>query len=128
MVLVVAAQAFRMVVVPDLTRAAEAGRLGGEMRGYALALLALAVPVSVLVWVFSSQIGELITGSLPAPAPHVAAQSVVILVAAGFGQLFAALAASALAALDSYGTAAAGVALGGISGLLVFALLAHSLR
>jgi hypothetical protein len=124
--LVFAAQAFRMVVVPDLTRAVEAGHLGGEMRSYALAFLALAIPVSVLVGVFSTQIGDLITGSLPPPAPHVAARAVVILVAAAFGQLLAALAASALAALDSYGTAAAGFALGGITGLVVFALLANS--
>src|SRR5437868_2094349 len=41
--LVLAAQAFRMVVVPDLTRAAEAGRLAGESRAYALAFLVLAV-------------------------------------------------------------------------------------
>jgi hypothetical protein len=126
LVLVLAAQAFRMVVVPDLTRAVADGRLGGEMRSYALAFLALAIPVSVLVGVFSDRIGELITGSLPPPAPHVAARAVVILVAAAFGQLLAALAASALAALDSYGTAAAGFALGGLSGLVVFALLAHS--
>jgi hypothetical protein len=124
-VLVLAAQAFRMVVVPDLTRAVAAGRLGGEIRAYALAFLALAVPVSVLVAVFSNRIGDLITGSLP-PAPHVAARAVVILVAAAFGQLLAALAAGALAALDSYGTAAAGFALGGLSGLVVFALLASS--
>src|SRR6478672_6318082 len=95
LVLVLAAQAFRMVVVPDLTRALEAGRLGGEIRSYALAFLALAVPVSLLVGVFSHRIGDLITGSLPAPAPHVAARAVVILVAAAFGQLLAALAASA---------------------------------
>jgi hypothetical protein len=126
LVLVLAAQAFRMVVVPDLTRALAAGRLGGEIRAYALAFLALAVPVSLLVAVFSNQIGDLITGNLPAPAPHVAARAVVILVAAAFGQLLAALAASALAALDSYGTAAAGFALGGISSLVVFALLANS--
>jgi hypothetical protein len=126
LVLVLAAQAFRMVVVPDLTRAVAAGSLGGEIRAYALAFLALAVPVSVLVGVFSGQIGDLITGSLPSPAPHVAARAVVILVAAAFGQLLAALAASALAALDSYGTAAAGFALGGLSGLVVFALLADS--
>src|SRR5712692_6300201 len=68
LVLVLAAQAFRMVVVPDLTRAAAEGRLGGESRAYALAFLALAVPVSLLVAAFSSQIGELITGRLPAPA------------------------------------------------------------
>ena len=126
LVLVLAAQAFRMVVVPDLTRAVAAGRLGGEIRAYGLAFLALAVPVSVLVGVFANRIGDLITGSLPAPAPHVAARAVVILVAAAFVQLLAALAASALAALDSYGTAAAGFALGGISGLVVFALLAGS--
>src|SRR5664279_1895463 len=120
------AQAFRMVVVPDLTRAVETGRLGGEMRAYALAFLVLAVPVSLLVALFSHRIGELITGSLPAPAPHIASRAVVILVAAAFGQLLAALAASALAALDSYGTAAAGFALGGVTGLVVFALLANS--
>jgi len=34
--------------------------------------------------------------------------------------LLAALAASALAAVDSYGTAAGGFALGGIAGLIVF--------
>ena len=126
LVLVLAAQAFRMVVVPDLTRAVEAGRLGGEIRSYGLAFLALAIPASVLVGVFSRQIGDLITGTLPQPAPHVAARAVVILVAAAFVQLLAALAASALAALDSYGTAAAGFALGGISGLVVFAALAGS--
>ena len=49
-----------------------------------------------------------------------------ILVPAAFGQLLAALAASALAAIDSYGTAAAGFALGGIAGLVVFAALADA--
>jgi hypothetical protein len=125
-VLVFAAQAFRMVVVPDLTRALESGHLGGETRAYGLAFLALAVPVSVLVGIFSGPIGDLITGSLPPPAPHVASDAVVVLVAAAFGQLLAALGASALAAHDSYGTAAAGFALGGISGLVTFALLADS--
>ena len=71
LVLVLAAQAFRMVVVPDLTRAAAEGRLAGESRAYAVAFLALA-------------------------------------------------------ALDSYGTAAAAFALGGIVGLVVFAALADS--
>src|SRR6478752_5906892 len=49
LVLVLAAQAFRMVVVPDLTRAAAEGRLGGESRAYAVAFLSLAIPVSLLV-------------------------------------------------------------------------------
>jgi hypothetical protein len=126
LLLVLAAQAFRLVVVPDLTRARSDGRLGGESRSYALAFLSLAVPVSVLIAVFSSRLGDLITGSLPPRAAHVAGRALAILVPAAFGQLLAALAASSLAALDSYGTAAAGFALGGIVGVVVFAALADS--
>ncbi len=126
LVLVLAAQAFRMVVVPDLTRAAAEGRLGGESRAYALAFLALAVPVSVLVAVLSHPLGDLITGSLPPRSAHIAARALVVLVPAAFVQLLAALAASALAALDSYGTAAAGFACGGLAGLVVFAALADA--
>src|SRR6266446_5185918 len=123
-VLVLAAQTFRMVVVPDLTLAAAEGRLGGESRAYAVAFLALAVPVSVLVAVFSGPLGDLITGNLPPASAHIAGRALEVLVPAAFGQLLAALAASALAAIDSYGTAAAGFALGGIAGLAVFAALA----
>ena len=126
LVLVFAAQAFRMVVVPDLTRAAAAGRLGSESRSYALAYLCLAIPVSVLVGLFSHPIGDVLTGHLPPRASHIAARALIVLVPAAFGQLLAALAASALAALDSYGTAALGFASGGIVGLIVFAALANS--
>src|SRR6202162_4980293 len=80
LVLVLAAQAFRMVVVPDLTRAAAEGKLGGESRAYALAFLALAVPVCVLVAVFSQPLGDLITGSLPPRSAHIAASALVVLV------------------------------------------------
>src|SRR5438445_11058382 len=124
LVLVLAAQAFRMVVVPDLTRAAAEGRLAGESRAYAVASLALAVPVSVVVALLSGPLGDLITGSLPPASAHVAARALAVLVPAAFVQLLAALAASALAALGSYGTAAGGFALGGIVGLVVFAALA----
>src|SRR5437868_3905931 len=121
LVLVLAAQAFRMVVVPDLTRAAAEGRLTGESRAYAVAFLALAVPVSVVVAVLSGPFGDLITGSLPPASAHVAARALAVLVPAAFVQLLAALAASALAALDSYGTAAAGFALElGVGGLTSF--------
>jgi hypothetical protein len=126
LVLVLAAQAFRMVVVPDLTRATAAGRLAGESRAYAAAFLGLAVPVSVIVAVLSGPLGDLITGSLPDRSAHVAGRALAVLVPAAFGQLLAALAASALASLDSYGTAAAGFALGAITGVLVFAALASS--
>jgi O-antigen/teichoic acid export membrane protein len=125
-VLTVGAQSFRMVVVPDLTRAAAGSRLGEELRSYTLAFVALAVPASVAVYLLSDQIGRAVTGRLPSSAADVAAQAVVWLVPAGFGQLLAALFASALAARDSYGTAAAGYAVGGIAGLVVFAAFANS--
>src|SRR3954463_9690988 len=64
LVLVLAAQSFRMVVVPDLTRAAEEGRLGGESRAYALSFLSLAVPVSIVVAILRGPLADLLTGSL----------------------------------------------------------------
>src|SRR6266550_2571480 len=100
LVLVLAAQAFRMVVVPDLTRAAAEGRLGGESRAYAVAFLALAVPVSAVVAVLSGPFGDLITGSLPPASAHVAARALAVLVPAAFVQLLAALAANARVALS----------------------------
>src|SRR3954465_10107640 len=48
LVLVLAAQAFRLVIVPDLTRASESRTLAREFASYAAALLAVAVPLSLL--------------------------------------------------------------------------------
>ncbi|MDX6513069.1 MAG: Lipid flippase MurJ [Gaiellaceae bacterium] len=126
LVLVLAAQAFRMVVTPDLTRAAAEGRLGEEALGYVLAFLALAVPASVLVAVFSRPLGDAITGSLPHPAGRIAGDALVWLVPAAFAQLFAALAASALAARDSYGVAALAYGVGAVGGVAVFVALAST--
>jgi hypothetical protein len=127
LLLVLVAQAFRMVVVPDLTRAAAAGTLGGETRAFAVAFLAVGIPVSVLVGLLAHPLAELITGNLPGKASDVAARALVVLVPAAFVQLLAALGAGVLAALDSYGTAAFGFALGGVAGLVVFAALADRL-
>lgn len=124
--LVLAAQSFRMVVVPDLTRAAAEGRLGGESRAFGIAFLALAVPVCALVVVFAHPLGELVTGALPETSAHVASRALEVLVPAAFVQLLAALAASVLAALDSYGTAALGFGVSGLVGLALFAVLASS--
>src|SRR5581483_7365361 len=126
LLLVLAAQAFRLVVVPDLTRAGADDRLGEEAGAYALAFLLLALPASVLVAVLSRPLGDLITGSLPPVSAHIAGRALAVLVPAAFLQLLAALAASALAARDSYGTAALGYAVGGITGLIVFAALANA--
>src|SRR2546430_10285681 len=64
LVLVFGAQAFRMVVVPDLTRAHAQGQLGTEFGTYVLAFLTLSVPVSAVVIAFPNFFGELITGRL----------------------------------------------------------------
>ena len=126
LVLTLSAQAFRLVVVPDLTRAAAGGRLGGEARAYAATFLVLAVPTCVLVGVFADPLGELITGKLPETSAQIAARALVWMVPAGFAQLLAALAASVLAARDSYATAAGGFAGGGVAGLLLFVALADA--
>jgi O-antigen/teichoic acid export membrane protein len=126
LVLVLGAQAFRMVVVPDLTRAEAAGRLDGEFRAYCVAFLVVAVPATLVTVLFAGFFGELVTGRLPHISAVVAADALPWLIPAAFLQLLAALAASALAARDSYGTAAAAFALGGIAGLVFFVLAADA--
>jgi hypothetical protein len=124
LVLVLGAQSFRMVVVPDLTRAAGQGLLGDEFRAYVIAFAVLAIPATAIVAAFPGFFGELVTGRLPHESAAIAGRALPWLVPAAFGQLLAALAASALAARDSYLVAAAGFALGAIGGVLVFVLLA----
>ena len=126
LVLVLGAQAFRMVVVPDLTRAEAEGRLGAEFRAYALAFFAVAVPATVLAAAFSGFWGELVTGRLPHESAVVAGDALPWLIPAAFAQLIASLSASALAAKDSYLPAAAAFALGGIGGVVFFVLAADA--
>ena len=125
-VIVLTAQASRLVVVPDLTRAALEGRLPAEFVSFASALLTIAIPVTLLTFVLSGPIGDVLTGRLPAESAAIASRAIVWLVPAAFAQMLAALASSALAAGDSYGVAAAGYALGAIAGLVVFVALAQS--
>ena len=126
LVLVLGAQAVRMVVVPDLTRAEALGQLEPEFHAYAVAFLAVAVPASLVVAAFPGFFGELITGRLPSSSAHLAGRALAWLVPAAFLQLLAALAASALAARDRYGAAAAGYALGGAASLALFILAADA--
>ena len=126
LVLVLGAQAFRMVVVPDLTRAQEEGRLSEEFRAYCVAFLLVAVPATMVTAAFAGFFGELVTGRLPQTAADVAADALPWLIPAAFLQLLAALAASALAARDSYQAAALGFALGGIGGLVFFIVAADA--
>ena len=117
LVLVLAASAIRVAVLPALARARADGVFGSVLGGYALAvglvsLVALAVGVGANEWT-----AEALTGGLPEEARGTAADALVFLVPAAVAHLFAALAASGLAAFDSYGTAAAGYALGSVLGL-----------
>src|SRR5438445_449948 len=122
LVLTVAAQAFRLVVLPRLERARAAGSLAAETRAYVLSLLLLAVPATALVAIFANPLGDLITGSLPHVAASTAARALPWFVAAAFLQLLAAVCASALAASDSYTIAAVAIAAGGVVGLAFFVL------
>jgi hypothetical protein len=126
LVIVLAAQAFRFVIVPDLTRAAVAARLPAEFMSYAAAFLVVAVPASALTVLLSHPVGDLLTGALPPVAASTAASAIVWLVPAAFAQTLAALGASALAARDSYLVAAAAYALGGVAGLVIFVALADA--
>lgn len=126
LVIVLAAQAFRLVIVPDLTRAARDGRLKAEFLSYAWAFLAVAVPATALTIGLHHLLGEALTGRLPEISASIAGRALVFLVPAAFAQMLAALSASALAAGDSYIVAAAGYAIGGASGLVVFVAFADS--
>jgi hypothetical protein len=118
--LVLAATAFRVVVLPSLARAAQAGRLAAEVLGYAGAFLLLAVPLLVLALVAAHPFASVLTGGNKT-TQEAAAGAIVWLVPAAMAQVYAGLAASALAALDDYGTAAFSFALGAVVALAVFA-------
>jgi hypothetical protein len=118
-VIVVAAQAIRVAVLPQLARAKEEGRLAGELAGYAAALLVIAIPLVLAAELEADLLGELLTGNESAVTRDTAADALQWLVPAGVVHLFAGLAASGLAALDDYATAAVGYATGSATGLVL---------
>ena len=117
-VVVLASQAIRVAVLPPLARARQEGRLAGEVTGFAIALALAAVPLLLLGWLFAPPIADLLTGSGSETAQDVCAHALHWLVPAGVAYLFAGIAASGLAALDDYATAALGYALGGTAALI----------
>jgi peptidoglycan biosynthesis protein MviN/MurJ (putative lipid II flippase) len=119
LVLVLAASAVRIAVLPALARARDDGSLGSVFGSYALALALVAGPALVLGVGASDWTAAQLAGGLPESAQRTAAEALVYLVPAAVAQLFAALCASALAAYDSYATAAAAYALGSALGLAV---------
>jgi hypothetical protein len=120
LVLVLAAQALRVVVLPRLARAEEAGRLAGELVAQGVALAAVGAPVVAGALAASGWLGDALTGSLPEEAAQAASASLGWMAVAGVAQLYAALAVSGLAARDSYGVAALAYALGAGAGVAYF--------
>src|SRR5438067_5816714 len=121
LVLAIAAQSFRTVVLPQLTR--EAASLGSETVAYLLALAGAGVVAVGMAVALAGPLGRALTAH--EASAHVASRVLPWLVAAGFLQLVAALAASALAVLDSYGVAAVAYSAGAVLALVLFAAL-HS--
>src|SRR5919202_2099979 len=121
LVLSIAAQSFRTVVLPQLTR--EAVSLGGETVAYLLALAGAGVVAVAVTVALAGTFGRALTAH--EVSAHVASRALPWLVAAGFLQLVAALAASALAARDSYEVAALAYSIGAVVALVLFAAL-HS--
>ena len=119
LVLVLAASAVRVAVLPSLARSRADGTFGGVLGSYALAVTAVAVPALAVGVLASGWTAGQLAAGLPASAQETAADALVFHVPAAVAHLFAALCASALAAHDSYGTAAAGYALGSVLGLAV---------
>lgn len=118
LVLAIAATAARIVLLPPLARAREERRLAGETIGFAAALMWVTLPLLAVAIIGADGIATILTGFDDGIARDTAAAALPWLVAAALAQLFAGLAASALAALDDYRTAALGYAGGSVLGLV----------
>jgi len=122
--LVLVASSLRVIVLPRFVTARADGRLGHEVGAWAAGLappLAALVVVSVL-WPHS--IAGLLTSS--ASARDQAAVLLPWIIPSAVAQIYGGLVASGLAALDDYGWAALGFAVGSVAGVaLTLALIDH---
>lgn len=122
LVLALVANAVRLVVLPPLARARDDRRLGQETAAWAVSLGAVAAPLLLVALIAAGPIAGLLTGSGPDAAQDAAADALPLLALAGVGQVYAGLAASALAALDDYLTPALGYIGASVVGLAVILL------
>jgi hypothetical protein len=116
-VLALAATAIRLVVLPPLGKARVERRLGQETAAWALAFACLAVPVLVLGIAAARPAAAVLTGFGPEAAREAAESILPLMVLAAVAQLYAGLAASALAALDDYVTSAVTYIVASVAGL-----------
>jgi len=124
-VIVLASQAIRVAVLPTLARARIERRLAGAVAAFAIALVIVSVPLLVIGEAAARPLADVLTGSESPTAQNACAAALRWLVPAGIAYLFAGLAASGLAALDDYATAALGYALGGSAALVVIVTRVH---
>jgi peptidoglycan biosynthesis protein MviN/MurJ (putative lipid II flippase) len=125
-VIALAAQSIRIAVLPALTRARDERRLAGNIAGFATALVVVAVPLVLIVELAADPIAGLLTGDGSDIAQEACANGLRWMVPAAVAHLFAGLAASSLAALDDYATAALGYAAGSAAGLVLILTLVDS--
>jgi hypothetical protein len=118
---VLVASALRVVVLPEFARAQAAGRLGREVGSWAAALAVPIVPLAAVAILAPHAVAGLLTSNPGAQAS--AAKLLPWLIPAAGLQVYAGISASALAALDDYGTAALGYAVGAVAGVAVIAAL-----
>jgi O-antigen/teichoic acid export membrane protein len=119
LVLVLAAGALRVVVLPDLTRSVAEGGWERVATGYGVALGVVSAAILGFACAAGVLIGVLNSGS----TARAFAESVPLFTLAGCLQLFAGLAASVLAASGNYSIAAYGFMAAGVGGLTVFLAL-----
>ena len=125
--LVLVANALRVVVLPGFARARAEGRLGTEASTWAAALSVPVLPALVVSLAAPHWVAGLLTGG--SRAQHQAALLIPWLIPAAAAQIYAGIAASALAALDDYGTAALGYAVGAVASLAaIVALVGHGVQ
>src|SRR5581483_11634152 len=125
--LVLVANALRVVVLPGFARARAEGRLAAEVGTWGAALAVPVVPALVVALAEPHWVAGALTGG--AQSRDQAAELLPWLVPAAAAQIYAGIAASALAALDDYGTAAFGFATGAVAGLVaILALVGHGVQ
>ena len=119
--LLLVASSLRVVVLPDLVRAHAAGALGRELGSWAISLAVPLAPAVAVGLAAPHAVAGLLTHSPEARAS--AARLLPWLACAAAAQVYAGVAASALAALDDYGTAALGYVAGAVAGVATIAAL-----
>ena len=106
-VIVLMGNAIRVTMLPSFARARVERRLAADVVSSGLSLSLLAAPLVVVAIIAAEPIADALTGEGSELARSTAAAALPWMVVAGSCQVLAGLAASALAALDDYTTAAA---------------------